>query len=461
MKLNIYAFTIVGTALVGLVYLSFLFIPILKEIPEYPFWLSQEKFLRAQVSASLEGDESESPASDTTPESGPGPASIPGPDTTPSPSPSPAPGFGPSPSPGPSHSPSPSPSPSPTPVPGPGPSSTPIPTPLDQEPSISINTYIISGPKKGEIIEETNRVTFEFEARVSPEETEGYVRFETKIEGIDEDWQSTYSDQRTIDFPSGPKEYTFLVRAKINDIIDPTPAKRTFKINTSPYFGKVEIYRVQTPSSYYPSSLITLSSYLEREEEIKITDWRIEGQKGGFTIPQGIEKYNHLFYSQLFGNNVPLKDILVKYNDTIYLSSASNPLGSNKNFRLNRCFGYLANERDFAIDFYNNCPIPERYSEEILDLNPPCQRYVLERRSCEIPKYWENPEVARDSECVDYILDNFNYIGCYKNYSKDEDFLENEWHIYMNRNFVSEGLDILYLRDQNGLLIDKYLYGLF
>jgi len=442
MKTNIFTFIFVGAVLVGLAYLSFSLIPNLKEVPKHVFWKSQKDLLQAQVSASLKNDsesEDSSPVSDTEP----GPES--GPESSPAPSPAPSPGSGSSPSTSPSSNPSPSPSPSPT--------------PLDQEPSVSINTYIVSGPEKGEIIEETNRVTFEFKSKISPEETEGYVKFETKVEGIDNDWKSTYSSQRTINFPSGPKEYTFLVRAKINNIVDLTPAKRTFKINTSPYFEKVKIYRVRIPSSYYPSSLISLNSYLTREEEINITGWRIEGKKGGFTIPQAIEKYNHFFYSQLSNENLPLKDILVKYTDKIHLSSALNPLGRNKNFRLNKCFGYLAEKRDFAIDFYNSCPRPKRDDEEILNLDTCCQKYILEKGTCEIPEYWENPRVAGDSECVDYILDNLNYIGCYNNYSKDEDFLKNEWHIYMNRDFVSPGLHMLYLRDQNGLLVDKHLYG--
>lgn len=450
-----YAFIIIGTALVGLVFLSFLFFPDLKKIPEYISWRPQKDYFQAQISTFLKkwrfkfnnpslGSRTELGLEfETEPDSAYVSASA---STS-----TPAPNLG-------SGS-----SSIPTSISGPAPNFSPLPSPspapLDQKPFFSINTYITSGPKKGEIIEETNSVTFKFKSKVSPEETKGSIKFETKVEGIDEDWKSTYSNQRTIKFPPGPKEYTFLVRAKINNIIDPTPARRTFKINTSPYFGKVKIYRVRASNSYRPSSLITLKSYLKKGEEINITDWRIKGQKGGFIIPQAIEKYNHLFYSQLFGSNVPLKDIFIKQSDTIYLSSALNPLGRNKNFRLNKCFGYLTNDRDFAINFYNACPRVKRDDEEILNLDAYCQRYVLRRKSCEIPKYWKDPKVAEDSECINYIINNFNYIGCYNNYLKDENFLKNEWHIYMNRNFISDGLDILYLRDQNGFLIDKYFYG--
>jgi hypothetical protein len=79
------------------------------------------------------------------------------------------------------------------------------------------------------------------------------------VEGFDKNWQETSSNQRLISLPVGSKEYTFWVRAKINNVIDQTPAWRNFKINTSPYFGKVKI----SSASYQApprSSLITLNT---------------------------------------------------------------------------------------------------------------------------------------------------------------------------------------------------------
>lgn len=338
----------------------------------------------------------------------------------------------------------------PTPESAPKPTTESTPKSTETEPTISINTYIISGPKEGEVIDETNKVTFEFKAKVSPKETEGRITFETKIEGIDEDWKKTSSQKRTINLPSGPKEYTFLVRAKIKDVIDPTPAKRTFKINTSPYFSKVKISSVRAETSSRSSS-ITLTTSLKEGEEINITGWRIRGKKGGFTIPSGIEKYKPYY------NPVPDESIFIDRSGKIYLSGASNPLGRGRNFRINKCFGYLANYRDFPTPITKNCPKPTR--EEISHLSPCCQEFILRLGRCEIPEYSSNFRISRDSECVAYLNKNLNYGGCYRKYSKDEDFLGKSWHIYMNRDFISKSLDTLYLRDQNGLLVDKYSYG--
>lgn len=324
--------------------------------------------------------------------------------------------------------------------------------PQKTKPTISINTYITSGPEEGEVIEEINRVTFEFEAKVSPKETEGRISFETKVEGFDEDWKRTYSEKREINLPSGPKEYTFLVRAEIKNItFDPTPAERTFKINTSPYFDKVKFSSVRVETSSRPS-LTTLRTYLKEEEKINITGWQIKGRSGRFVVPQGIEKYSPYY------NPVPTESIFIERGDIIYLSGGSNPLGRGRNFRPNKCLGYLANYRDFPIPLSKNCPKPTR--EEVSHLEPCCQEFILKLGRCEIPNYSNNPKIYLDSECVSYLNENFNYAGCYRKYSRDEDFIGNNWHIYMNRNIVvSDDCDTFYLRDQNGLFIDKYSYG--
>jgi len=321
----------------------------------------------------------------------------------------------------------------------------------ESEPTISVNTYIISGPEKGEVIAETNKVTFEFKAKVSPRETKGKITFETKIKELDEDWKKTSSKKRTITLPSGPEEYTFLVRAKIKDVVDPTPAKRTFKINTSPYFGKVTISSARAETSSR-SSLITLTTSFEEGEKINITGWRIRGRKGGFTIPSGIEKYKPYY------NPIPDESIFIDQSGKIYLSGDSNPLGGGRNFRSNKCLGYLTNYRDFPTPVSKNCPKPEK--EEISHLEPCCQKFILSLGRCEIPEYWKNSRISNDSECVTYINKNLNYGGCYRKHSKDEDFLGDRWHIYMNKNFVLSGdCDTLYLRDQNGLIVDTYDYG--
>jgi len=322
----------------------------------------------------------------------------------------------------------------------------------ESKPSFSVDTYIVSGPKEGEVITETTKVVFEFSAKTSPETKEA-ISFETKILGFDEDWIETFSKKRYITLPSGPKEYTFLVRAKIKskNIIDQTPAKRNFKINVSPYFKKIKISNVRIPSKTSPS-LITLQVQFRGKEKINITGWKIKGKRGSFSIPEGIGFWQPYF------NPAATENIFVKSGDRVYISNGKNPLGYNRNFRINKCIGYLSNFYDLPIRLPQNCPKPTK--EEISNLSECCQRFIQRLRICEIPDYSNSIDIMFDPECISYLNNHFNYQKCFFDHSKDEDFLGNEWHIYINHNIITQtGCDTLYLLDQNGLFVDKYNYG--
>ncbi|MFC1663950.1 hypothetical protein ACFL0A_02400 [Patescibacteria group bacterium] len=327
--------------------------------------------------------------------------------------------------------------------------------PKEAESSISLNTYIISGPNEGETINDRNKVSFGFQAKVSPEDTEGNLSFETKVEGINTGWVSTTSEQREITFPTDQKEYTFFVRTKLGDLVDKTPAKRSFKINISPYFGKVKIYNLPSYNSSHPSSF-QLSANLDEGEKINITDWKINGNKGIAIITQGIETY-------LPYGSTPIEDIFIKKSDTLYLWNTSSPIGINKNFRTNKCFGFLMDTFNFSPYFSvsKKCPSLPKL-EELLHLSEYCQEFILRMGGCQVPDYSDNIRVVVDSKCTSYIGSyaerNFNYLGCYQNYYKDKDFLNNEWHIFLGHNIISEFHDIIYLRDKEGLVVDKYVY---
>lgn len=327
---------------------------------------------------------------------------------------------------------------------------------LPPAPAFSLDTFIRYGPLEKEVFEETNRVVFEFGARVQPSDTQGQISFETKIEGFDNQWQETYSNERTVDLPGGNKQYTFLVRAKIKGAVDSTPTKRTFTIKASLYFNKVKISYVRPPTFERPS-LIALNSQLSGNEKIKITGFQLQGRKGSFTIPQGVEKYDS-------SNPLFVEDIFIKPGDVVYISGAEGQmLGKNPNFRLNKCFGYFANFSNFTIPIPENCPRPR---EDRLPryLSEDCRKYIgTYRKNCEsinsgsLAKF----NLLNDSICQDYISQNFTYPGCFANYSGDQDFLSNQWHIYMQRTWqeiMHEVQDTVYLLDQNGLFIDKYKY---
>lgn len=321
---------------------------------------------------------------------------------------------------------------------------------LQPEPNFLIDTFITEGPDESEIIED-NKVVFEWDVKVYGKETDIRISFETKLEGHDEKWISTSYKKRTITSLTGPKEYTFLVRAKTKDGTEPSPAQRNFKINISPYFGKIKIYSAQKATGSQPS-LITLNTSLQENERINITGWKLESKKGIITIPFGIENYEH-YYSL-----VPLEDIFIKRGDTVYLSSAKNPLGQDRNFRPNKCFGWLEVYYDFPVSVPATCPKPEK--EDYSHLDVCCRELINKTSGCKMPNYSADIKTAIDQECVSYILQNFNYLSCYNSHFRDEDFIKNNWHIYLNRDILAvDQCDTLYLRDQNGLVVDFDDYG--
>ena len=318
-----------------------------------------------------------------------------------------------------------------------------------QNPVFLIDTFITSGPANGEIISQTNRVVFEFKGTIVPE-NKGAMSFETKVEGLDKNWQSISSGKRTIDFPAGNHEYVFLVRAKVNNSYDQTPAIVKFTIKTSPYFQKVKISSLSKDS-------ISLNTYLQDEEKINITGWKIKSGKGGeLTIPQGAEVYS--------GISTANSDILIKKYDSIYIQSKSIPFGSNNRvFRPNKCFGYLAESygSTFPLSYGKVCPKINR--DEICYFSKKCQDSILQLQSCRRFDFSKNPQITYDSSCIEYIRNYIsqylNYEGCLNYYLKDENFLEKKWYIFAGYSIMCRcGKDTIYLYDKDGLLVDKRDY---
>jgi len=234
------------------------------------------------------------------------------------------------------------------------------------------------------------------------------------------------------------------------------PTERTSTTEKSPYFGKVRISQVISETSQHPSLITLETNYYIREEKINITGWYLEAKEGTITVPQTLEKYDPAIEVKE-GKSLNYEDLFLERGGRVEIANDEPPKSTLESFRLNKCFGYLNNYYDFTLQIPQNCPKPKR--EEVLDLKPCCQSYVYYINRCEIPKYWQESVIHRDSECTSLITDYFNYPGCLERYSEDNDFFENEWHIYTSKNILGKGLDILYLRDQNGFIVDEYSYG--
>lgn len=230
-----------------------------------------------------------------------------------------------------------------------------------------------------------------------------------------------------------------------NKKIETPPVKPT----TSSYIGKVKISGIQSASSYHPA-MITLYISPYKGEAINLTGFKIKTRIGELIIKQGVEIYEP--YPTARTN----QDIIIKNNVTVYLITDDNPLGTNKNFRPNKCFGYLNNYKFYPSIYTSYCPKPAL--KDVSHLQPYCQEYILHIPSCSVPDYSNDVKIVFDMECRNFIDGVFNYRSCINNYSGDKDFFANNWYVYVNQNIVEPLHDTIYLYDQNGLPVDQYLY---
>ncbi|MBU3942402.1 hypothetical protein KKA24_00285 [Patescibacteria group bacterium] len=226
-----------------------------------------------------------------------------------------------------------------------------------------------------------------------------------------------------------------------------TKTNTTTPVDSSPnYVGKVKIYNINKASEYNPS-LIKIDVRPYKGEPINLTGWSIKTRKGTFTIPQGMEYYKKDGYSS---------DIIIKESSYLNIIGESEPFGTKKNFKTNVCLGYLSKSENIYPSFYSYCSTPKL--EELDGFTPYCKEYLINQRTCKMPDYSSDFKISTDSSCVSYILNYFTYNGCFERSSKEKDFLSNYWYIYVNKNIVEELHDTVYLYDQNGILIDEYLY---
>ncbi|MBU2635138.1 hypothetical protein KJ841_01525 [Patescibacteria group bacterium] len=271
-----------------------------------------------------------------------------------------------------------------------------------------------------------------------------YLKKENLPEGLElqENKPLTANVSKSIQ-PNNPSPNQIKSETTKDEVIEITQEE---VVDTSPYYGKVKISNIQAQTEYRPS-LINLRVNIYPGEKINLTGWKIKARKGEIIIPKGIEKYQ---------SHITPRDIIIKEYTNIYLINDSNPLGRDKNFCLNKCFGYIKNYNSFYPSFYTYCPKPKL--EDVSHLNPYCQEYILRLSSCEIPNYSNNIKIATDSKCVSFLNNTFNYSSCFKEHSKDEDFLKNYWYVYVGTDIVEPLHDTIYLYDPNGLLVDKYMY---
>ena len=217
----------------------------------------------------------------------------------------------------------------------------------------------------------------------------------------------------------------------------------------SPYYQKVRISSVVRARRSGDVGKIKFSASSIKDESINLTNWRIKTNSGALIIPQAINKYDPFGYAEA-GN------VILGSGDYLHLYSSKSLPG--RNFRLNKCTGYLNNIYTFDPALPKQCPRVDRQS--ISSFSGQCQSFILSLRTCQEPTSNEiNKFVSPLNQSCNELLRTLNYRGCYDRHNQDDDFLLREWRVWLNKALPLDSQhDRLLLFDEEGLLVDEYTY---
>ena len=125
-----------------------------------------------------------------------------------------------------------------------------------------------------------------------------------------------------------------------------------------------------------------------------------------------------------YGNNISLK-----YGERAIVATALSPLG--KNFKINKCSGYLAQGKNISPSLSFSCP---RISDLNLprNLNNRCIDYIESLNSCVSPTI--NADTGINNDCAEFVSQHASYVGCVADHKNDSDFNQPEWRIYLGKN---------------------------
>ena len=196
---------------------------------------------------------------------------------------------------------------------------------------------------------------------------------------------------------------------------------------------------------------ITLRTNLKEGETVNIDDWEIEGNDGKISIPEAVNYY------EIPSLNKSGPIILEPGHYIIIYVGEESPI--SKNFRLNKCTGYLNDRGEFEWQLPNECPLPEK--GDYKHLSGECQNYIRSLNRCELP----DPNVTNSfigeegNECRAFVNSFFNVKNCYEYYEDQGNLLKNEWRVWINyQNVFDKNHDWLKLLNKEGKIIDEYTY---
>ncbi|MFH1172935.1 MAG: lamin tail domain-containing protein [bacterium] len=305
---------------------------------------------------------------------------------------------------------------------------------------------------------EETEIRFEFN---SPDSGWGGndITFETFLTNEDTEWKDNKEKQyRTFNLEKINRRYTFFIRAKNKSgYADQTPARYTFEIKISPYYGQVTINASSLKNSDYLKEKVEL--YNRANYPVNITNWTLTSARSSdlYKMPTAyiVPAYEALDYT----GNLELQP-----KDKVLIYTSPSPLGyssdtrSQYGFHLNKCTGYLNERYDFTDSLPNQCPKLALAAGQTYNLGGACEDFVKKIKTCHQPATEELSQVT--SSCADWVEDNANYESCIANHRYDNDFFVEKWYLFMGRTKEAwnNSDDAMILRDEQGLIVDRYEY---
>jgi hypothetical protein len=231
-----------------------------------------------------------------------------------------------------------------------------------------------------------------------------------------------------------------------------TPPQGFTSSQLSPFYNKVTLASIHAASGNSDAARFSVRAGSSISGTVDVTGWTVRTNKGQVArISSAVSVY------EPSGSSAE-SDILLKANEyvTVYAEQTS-PVG--KNFRLNRCTGYLNSSYTFNPKLPSNCPAMYERSE-IVGLSGECQSFILSFGGCKVPTSAQlNQYSTLDGGACRSFLNRFGYGSCFSKYSATVGFLSTEWRVWL-RDYVNfDPLhDRILLYDRSGLLVDEYTY---
>ncbi len=144
------------------------------------------------------------------------------------------------------------------------------------------------------------------------------------------------------------------------------------------------------------------------------------------------------------------------------------PIKITTSFKSSICTGYLDYLPGYVFvpSLSGYCPSPAK-EPGINLLNDDCYKIVSNLGSCHTPKF----EITQDgitlmdgrrdipTQCQTFIKEHFNYYGCLKYHSSDQNFFGQEWRIFLNTTEMwGKDRESINLYDSGGHLVDRLTY---